>query len=1130
MHAPQVVMSVAAGIASSPSPSPSPSATASAGSGGDSSAWIAAIAGIAAALITALIAAVVAYGQIRSNRRLEREKLGLQQQHEKEKLTLQQELEKEKLKIQEELARGRVVWEDQRKEAAEREAEAHEFDERLKAQAAQADARQQRAIRYRRMIVDRLRNLKILDMSRSLDLDRLYVQVQVRKEESPRFLSEEEIERSARGEPEKLLQVSREHLRTASAEAIRPEEALSRFGRIVVLGDPGAGKTTMLRYLTFRAAREEIGPAISLPIYVELRDFIDSGHADLLIYAADELAQRYGFPDAKPYLEQELADGRAVLLLDGLDEVLGGDNEEAASAAYLKVAAEADRLATLYPAAPIALTCRKAGWRGGMPQFTTLEVLDFDWSEIEKFIGNWFADNSVKATGLRDKLSANLRMQTLAANPLLLSLIAIVYERDLELPERRAELYNRCVEVLLKDWDAHREIKRFSRFTTDRKRDLLEEVAWTFHRAGRRYFPAGELLAIIREFLPTIDIEASNAEAILDEIVAQYGLLKVQAHGWYGFLHLTLQEYFAAVAANERGLTAVAEVTRFRHDPWWEEVILLLAGRMADASPLLLGLLGRDADAPEPPTTEALAARDDLFRGDLLMAGRCLATRPRVRKQWLRNRLMSELMRLLLESPYAVVYERAARTLADIGGEGNQEALLGLVADTTIGVGRRSEVIRALGDAGDDDVAPKLFAMFQRIGWDQGFISSEIAEALAKLRFSKAAPAVMRHLEAGDVDEYSALFSLTNALGAFGDRSIKSDVWNLLERWGGQGGDDDGFARARLLRLIGRIGDGGDVDRLLTLIGGDRSINIAALDAAAKLSDGAIASSLYRALLNPETNAIALEAILGRLRILRRPDVLESIFSVIADASIDWRLRWLSADLIAIYPRQACEARVVRVFEDPTLDERVRVRVAAALAGWDNPIGLDCLRQAFTGGWIMNRVVIGADGASSSFSSAIPVAEALYGLGDKAVPVGLLAEYRRLVSTREGVAVSSADDELLDVLAEFKSAELVQDIVRGRLRLDWREGEIIANAMTKEVIPVIFEAMEAGHSFAESLPDVLRELSEIADSSDDAARLLALLLRGSGVDHDADEIAYALEEVSRRARVRVFADGTVEPL
>jgi predicted NACHT family NTPase len=57
-------------------------------------------------------------------------------------------------------------------------------------------------------------------------------------------------------------------------------------------------------------------------------------------------------------------------------------------------------------------------------------------------------------------LSTNARLQTLATNPLLLSLIAIVYERDLELPERRAALYRRCVEVLLREWDAHRKIAR----------------------------------------------------------------------------------------------------------------------------------------------------------------------------------------------------------------------------------------------------------------------------------------------------------------------------------------------------------------------------------------------------------------------------------------------------------------------------------------------------------------------------------------------------------------------------------------------------------------------------------------------------------------------------------------------
>ena len=61
--------------------------------------------------------------------------------------------------------------------------------------------------------------------------------------------------------------------------------------------------------------------------------------------------------------------GALTLLLDGLDEVLGGDTAEAASAAYNRVAREIDRLATRFPNAPIAVTCRRAGWRGKLPAF-----------------------------------------------------------------------------------------------------------------------------------------------------------------------------------------------------------------------------------------------------------------------------------------------------------------------------------------------------------------------------------------------------------------------------------------------------------------------------------------------------------------------------------------------------------------------------------------------------------------------------------------------------------------------------------------------------------------------------------------------------------------------------------------
>lgn len=69
---------------------------------------------------------------------------------------------------------------------------------------------------------------------------------------------------------------------------------------------------------------------------------------------------------------------------------MGGDSAEDAERAYRLVASEVDRISARFRAAPIAVTCRRAGWQGGLRAFQTLDVLDFAWPQIQTFIGNWF--------------------------------------------------------------------------------------------------------------------------------------------------------------------------------------------------------------------------------------------------------------------------------------------------------------------------------------------------------------------------------------------------------------------------------------------------------------------------------------------------------------------------------------------------------------------------------------------------------------------------------------------------------------------------------------------------------------------------------------------------------------------
>ena len=174
----------------------------------------------------------------------------------------------------------------------------------------------------------------------------------------------------------------------------------------------------------------------------------------------DEL---YAFPQelARAYIADQLYAGNALLLLDGLDETVVGDTIERASASYTKVSEVIQKVARVYLNAYIVITVRQAGYRQHAPLvgFTPLFVNDFSMENIRQFITNWYicSQDPFKDTKIADltmRLERNSRIQALATNPLLLSLIVLLYESRHDLPERRADLYDRCTKVLLSEWDA----------------------------------------------------------------------------------------------------------------------------------------------------------------------------------------------------------------------------------------------------------------------------------------------------------------------------------------------------------------------------------------------------------------------------------------------------------------------------------------------------------------------------------------------------------------------------------------------------------------------------------------------------------------------------------------------------
>jgi len=820
---------------------------------------------------------------------------------------------------------------DRRLQQEERTRQLHEeSEEAARAAMLSARTRQERTAAYRRSLHadPRIARLQIIDMTWPLDIPEIYVQLRLHQETSSGFLVD--VDLSAESEfhdPNMLLKRGQALLEQRATAALPPEHILQIYKRCVVVGDPGAGKSTLLKYLALRSVDGALPDLPDLPIHVELQAFAASSQRDPLDFIADQWENRYGFPraEARAHLHTVLTTGQALLLLDALDETVTGTSREEAEESYQRVSQVIIDLATRYSLAPIVVTVRKAGYhqRARLPGFTEVEVLDFRREEITQFIERWFAvhpdqQRRGSAPDLLARLERNPRIYALAASPLLLSLIVLVYENQRDLPERRAELYRQCVETLLNRWDTSRNIRRWREFKSDQKRLLLEEVAWHFHVRGQRYFPESELLQCVATFLPAIGLNAEQNREVLAEIAAENGLLKEQAHGWYGFLHLTLQEYFVAqYAADHQQFEILLEK---RNDPRWEEVFLLYAGRLPDASMLLQRLLAASHGRPGHHD-------HDLFATDLLLAGRCLGASPMVRQPFLRAEITGQLFLLLQETEYTLTQEQIARTLVGIGGDVVVPHLLALLSDEQKDPSLRRSVASALGTLGDRSLAPHLLALLPDEQVDPS-VRMSIADALGRLGDRSLAPCLLTMLYDQQV-ALSVRVGVAIALGMLGDRSLARQMLDLLSDQ-----QVHPLLCGSIAIVVGMLGDRSLIPHLLTMLHDDHvdsSVRQSIADALGMLGDHSLAHHLLPILSDQQASSLLRRSIAATLGRLGNRSITPRLLTMLRDERIDPLVRMNIADTLGMLGDPSLATRLLALLREERVAPAVRIRVATAL-------------------------------------------------------------------------------------------------------------------------------------------------------------------------------------------------------
>jgi predicted NACHT family NTPase len=344
----------------------------------------------------------------------------------------------------------------------------------------------------------------------------------------------------------------------------------------LLLGDPGAGKTTTMkrlcRHLLSDLQGDDKGAKSRIPIVLVLRSaelelglcnailrvlsFPDpvytsaylAEHRRLLSEAHDDVDERRvlevkvkeiekGMEDEPEYrrriLYQCLNAIEAVVLLDGLDEVPGPLQD--------KLRAEVSQLAlNLYPA-KVIVSCRSGSYLRSLEAFDTYEICPLDnaqarqlCSSIVENVEKFFS--ALSESGIIDQ----------ADRPLLLVQLAIIYRHSGRLPQRPVEVAERMIDLLLRSWDDDRGVHRvsgYSKFTPEAKRQFLAAISHDLTIKTRaKTFDRDQLKASYGRVHERFELPIDQADAVAEEIESHTGIM-VKSGNAFEFSHLSLQEF-----------------------------------------------------------------------------------------------------------------------------------------------------------------------------------------------------------------------------------------------------------------------------------------------------------------------------------------------------------------------------------------------------------------------------------------------------------------------------------------------------------------------------------------------------------------------------------------------------------
>ena len=244
----------------------------------------------------------------------------------------------------------------------------------------------------------------------------------------------------------------------AGRSSLRVTHLADRIDRTVLLGNPGGGKTTATSVLTNYFATDVTR---RIPFVVTLRDYAGPGLPGHSVVGHIErtLETLYQCAPPKGLVERFLLTGRAIVIFDGLDELLETSRRR-------DVSDRVEQFCSAYPLTQVLVTSREVGYdeaKLDVHQFDCYRLGGFDVREITEYVHKWFSVQEYLTpldaqSEAQSFLAESESAHDLRYNPLMLSLMCILYRGSGSLPRDRAGIYGKCSELLIGKWDERRKI------------------------------------------------------------------------------------------------------------------------------------------------------------------------------------------------------------------------------------------------------------------------------------------------------------------------------------------------------------------------------------------------------------------------------------------------------------------------------------------------------------------------------------------------------------------------------------------------------------------------------------------------------------------------------------------------